>query len=63
MKVYELMSLLGQATANDDVKVSFVMSAEKLKRFPEIGENTYCVSLDVCDVLADEAVLEARYET
>lgn len=63
MKVYELMALLGEAKANDDVKVDFVMLTEKLKQFPEIGENTYCVTLDVYDVLTDEAVLEARYET
>ncbi len=60
MKVYELMTLLGEAKANDDVTVSFVMLTEKLKQFPEIGENTYCVTLDVYDVLADEAVLEVR---
>lgn len=60
MKVYELISLLGEMKANEDVKVSFTMTTEELKQYPGIGDDTYYVMLDVSGVLDDEATLEVK---
>lgn len=60
MKVYELISLLGEMKANEDVKVSFTMTTEELKQYSGIEDDTYSVMLDVSGILEDEATLEVK---
>lgn len=49
MKNYELMTLLSEAKANENIKVSVCLTIEELMQGDEIDKGLYHLTLDICD--------------
>ena len=53
MKVYELMSLLGQTRADKDVRIGVCLTICELTSGEQIGKDRFCLNLDVGDFDAE----------
>ena len=50
MKVYELMSLLGQMRADQDVRIGVCLTSSELTSGEQIDKDCFCLNLDINDV-------------
>lgn len=50
MKVYELMSLLGQMRADQDVRIGVCLTFSELASGEQIDKDCFCLNLDIGDV-------------
>ena len=58
MKNYELMTLLSEAKANENIKVSVCLTIEELMQGDEIDKGLYHLTLDICDF--DDGVISTE---
>ena len=58
MKNYELMTLLSEAKANENIKVSVCLTIEELMQGGEIDKGLYNLTLDICDF--DDGVISTE---
>ena len=50
MKVYELMNLLGQMRADQDVRIEVCLTTSELTSGEQIDKDCFCLNLNVDDV-------------
>lgn len=60
MKNYELMTLLSEAKANENIKVSICLSSEELMNGEQMDKGLYCLTLDVDDFDCDTGVISTE---
>lgn len=58
MKNYELITLLSEAKANENIKVSVCITIEELMQGGEIDNGLYHLTLDICDF--DDGVISTE---
>ncbi|MBQ9860873.1 MAG: hypothetical protein IJO75_01300 [Clostridia bacterium] len=58
MKNYELMTLLSETKANENIKVSVCLTIEELMQGGEIDKGLYHLTLDICDF--DDGVISTE---
>ena len=60
MQAYELMSLLSEAKAGQDMRVLISLSLEELMSGEKMDEDTYCLSLDISEVDTERGSISVR---
>lgn len=60
MKVYELMSLLGKAEANKEVRVCTCLTLQELMSEQRIDTNCFCLTMDVDDFNPEDSIIEIK---
>ena len=60
MKNYELMTLLSEAKANENIKVHICLSLEELMNGEQIDKNLYCLTLDIDDFGTETGVISTE---
>ena len=57
MKNYELMSLLSEAKASEDITINICITLQELSNGEQIDSGLYCLSLNVDDFDCDTGVI------
>ncbi len=62
MRNYEIVNLLGEAKANEKIKVHICLTIEELARGEQIDKGLYCLTLDVCDFDSDTGIISTEFK-
>ena len=57
MRNYELLNLLGEAKANEKVKVYICLSLQELMNGEQIDKDLYCLTLDIDEFDSETGVI------